>query len=82
MALDSKAVFAMKLKKLNLEDSLNDFIRLGWDTLGKFAFSANYIPGKADDSVFISDVVIPLFQRMTTLLKRLRCAVSVMKPAP
>ena len=62
MALDSKAVFAMKLKKLNLEDSLNDFIRLGWDTLGKFAFSANYIPGKADDSAFVSDVVVPLFQ--------------------
>ena len=62
MALDSKAVFAMKLKKLNLQGSLNDFERLGWDTLGKFAFSANYIPGKADDSAFINDVVVPLFQ--------------------
>ena len=69
MALDSKAVFEVKLKKLNLQDSLDDFVRLGWDTLGKFAFSANYTPGKADDSSFVADVVIPLFNDANPLQK-------------
>ena len=69
MALDSKAVFEVKLKKLNLQDSLDDFDRLGWDTLGKFAFSANYTPGKADDSSFVADVVIPLFNDANPLQK-------------
>ena len=59
--LTSKAVFKAKLKKLDLLGSLNDFVRLGWDTLGKFAFAGNYTPGKPDDTPFVNEVVIPLF---------------------
>ena len=29
----------------------------GWTTLGKFAFSSNYVPGSSDDSSFITRVV-------------------------
>ena len=61
MALNSKAVFEAKISKLGMSVNLNDFKRLGWDTLAKFAFAANYVPGKADDTPFVNDVVIPLF---------------------
>ena len=44
MALESKAVFSARLTKLGLGAWESEFTRLGWETLGTFAFAANYVP--------------------------------------
>ena len=61
MALESKAVFAARLVKLGLADKSEDFVRLGWGTLGLFAYATNYVPGRADDTNFVTDILFPLF---------------------
>ena len=61
-AIDSKAYFVARLKALGLDDLTQDFERLGWTSMGSFAFSANYVPGRADEGPFIDEVVRPLFQ--------------------
>jgi hypothetical protein len=43
MALDSKAFFAARLNKLELGSHKDQFERLGWDTMAKFGFAANYV---------------------------------------
>ena len=61
MALESKAVFAARLAKLGLADKRDDFQRLGWGTFGLFAYATNYVPGRVDDTLFVTDILMPLF---------------------
>jgi hypothetical protein len=61
MALDSEAFFTSRLSQLGLEDHVNAFAALGWTTMAKFGFGANYVPGRADEAPFINDIIVPLF---------------------
>ena len=61
MALDSEAFFPSRLSQLGLEDHVNAFAVLGWTTMAKFGFGANYVPGRADEAPFINDIIVPLF---------------------
>jgi hypothetical protein len=69
MAFDSKAHFQSRLNELGIANLSSEFTRLGWDTMSAFAFSANYIPGRSDDSNFISEVVIPLTTEADSIKK-------------
>jgi hypothetical protein len=60
MAMDSKAVFAQRVSELGLTAFSNEFIARGWDTHGNFAFASTYVPGAADDTKFVEQVVMPL----------------------
>ena len=60
MAMDSKAVFAQRVSELGLGSFSNEFTAKGWDTHGNFAFASTYVPGAADDSKFVDQVVMPL----------------------
>ena len=60
MAMDSKAVFAQRVGELGLGSFSNEFTAKGWDTHGNFAFASTYVPGAADDSKFVDQVVVPL----------------------
>ena len=60
MALDSKAHFSARLRALGLSELQAKFAEIGADTVGSFASSANYIPGKQDDAPFLEDIVVPL----------------------
>ena len=59
-ALDSKAFFFERVGVIGLGDVKDRFIELGWDSMANFAFSANYVPGRSDDTPLIDDVVVPL----------------------
>jgi hypothetical protein len=61
MALDSQAFFNVRLIQLGLEEHVNAFAVLGWTTMAKFGFGANYVPGRADEAPFINDIIVPLF---------------------
>ena len=60
MALDSKAHFVARLSTLGLKELFPKFETMGATTMGSFAFCANYVPGKPDETSFIEDIVIPL----------------------
>jgi hypothetical protein len=62
-SLDSVAVFKARLAKMRIGDLFSDLERLGWDTLGSFAFAAgaNMNGSSVDDKAFNEHVVIPLF---------------------
>ena len=60
MSLDSKAFFESRVRSLGLGDILEEFVKLGWSTLSQFAFAANHAPGRADETAFVNDVIIPL----------------------
>ena len=60
MALESEVVFVERVTKLGLADIWPKFQARGWKSMGEFAFAANYAPGQADDSVFITEIVAPL----------------------
>ena len=57
MALDSKAVFTARLEKLGLGAYKDEFTAKGWTTLAEFGFSTNYVPGRHDETQFLTDVV-------------------------
>ena len=59
-AVNSSAVFQGRLKALGLEDLTPLFIDKGWSTYNEFAFSASYMPGNPDESVFVEKVIVPL----------------------
>ena len=61
--LDSVAVFKARLEKMRIGDLFSDLERLGWDTLGSFAFAAgaNFNGSSVDDKTFNELVVTPLF---------------------
>jgi hypothetical protein len=61
MALDSQAFFTARLLSLGLDHVSNGFSTLGWTTMAKFGFGANYVPGRADETPFINDIIVPLF---------------------
>jgi hypothetical protein len=61
MALDSEAFFNARLVQLGLEEHVNSFATFGWTTMAKFGFGANYVPGRADETPFINDIIVPLF---------------------
>ena len=60
MALDSKAHFSARLSALGLNELQKKFHEIGANTMGSFAFCANYIPGRPDDSNFLEEIVVPL----------------------
>jgi hypothetical protein len=68
-SLDSVAVFAKRVEELKLGPYLNEFTTLGWDSMGSFAFSCAFSPGQADDSSFLSEVVVPLLKDPAHVLK-------------
>eukprot|EP00973_Karenia_brevis_P057187 7955903-Karenia_brevis.AAC.1 len=49
-----------RVKELGLPEHSKALEAKGWNTMGMFAFSANYIPGGADDAPFIEEVVVPI----------------------
>ena len=61
--LDSVAVFKARLERLKIGSLFGDLERLGWDTLGSFAFAAgaNFNGSSIDDKAFNDLVVTPLF---------------------
>ena len=75
MALDSTAVFALRIKELGLEEITNNMEGEGWNTHAAFAYSCAYTPGTADDASFQNDVVFPILgndpRKLKTTLKRL-----------
>eukprot|EP00973_Karenia_brevis_P057697 8026594-Karenia_brevis.AAC.1 len=60
MALESAPYFNKRVKELGLSEHLATMQGLGWSTMGAFAFSANYVPGGADEKPFIDEVVAPI----------------------
>ena len=60
MALDSKAHFPGCLAALGFADLQSKFEEIGCTTMAEFAFSAKYIPGEQDDTVFLEEIVVPL----------------------
>ena len=57
--LDSPAVFQQKLAERGLQDLTDAFSDAGWNTLGNFAFAANFTPGAPgqDDSTFQTQIL-------------------------
>jgi hypothetical protein len=55
--LESVASFQQRVTTLGLEDTWPKFIEKGWTTYASFSFSVNYVPGAADDKVFMSELV-------------------------
>ena len=71
MAIDSEAVFANRLKELDLHDLRDKFVNAGWKTYGNFAFAVpSQGAGAVDETVFRAQVVNVL------------CEVSNSDPAP
>ena len=63
MSIESKVYFTSRLEALGLADLTDSFERAGWTTVSTFAFAANYAPGRADETPFIKEVVIPLLKK-------------------
>lgn len=63
MAVDSRAVFSLRLAELGLGELQEKFDGAGWNTHGAFAFSVPQVPGGlVDDEVFKTRVVSRLFE--------------------
>ena len=61
-SIDSKAVFHLRVKELNLDDLWDTFERLGWSTHGNFGFASTYLPGSGmDDSLFLTTIYDKMF---------------------
>lgn len=61
MALDSKVVFAERLRDFGLSGLAETFEDKGWTTLATFAFATAYTPGQQSEDVFKSEVLAVLF---------------------
>ena len=57
-AVDSKAVFAARVKFLGLGEFLDRFVELHWSTHAELAFVSGARPGH-DDNKFVEDILIP-----------------------
>ena len=60
MALYSTAVFADRVSQCQLGAHQATFETLGWNTLGAFAFAANWQPGNPNERPFLEEIMIPL----------------------
>ena len=60
MITDSEAAFEERVTELGLAEALPELRVKHWDTFGSLAFASSYVPGVADDAVFIRDVVTPV----------------------
>ena len=74
-ALESKAVFRARGLVLGLDDAvLVAMANLGWHTVGSYAFACSYVPGQGDDSLFKTDVLLPVLgslnHPMASVLRR------------
>jgi hypothetical protein len=56
--IDSEASFFERFNELGLQEHTARFNGMGWNTFGKFAFSADYIPGSADSTPFDNAVAV------------------------
>ena len=70
-SLDSKAVFAAKVKALGLGDFLDAMREQGYETFGEFAFAENF-QGTADDTKWIKKVAEPILKENMRKLPALR----------
>ena len=61
--LDSSAYFKARLVALNLGEFMEKFDKFEWNTMAAFAFSANFVPGRTDDSVLVEKVFGKIFGR-------------------
>ena len=69
-AVDSKAVFAARVKHLGLGDFLDTFTTLHWTTHAELAFVTGTRPGQPDDK-FDDEVLIPGLGRTDHPLKHI-----------
>eukprot|EP00973_Karenia_brevis_P060517 8416797-Karenia_brevis.AAC.1 len=60
MAVESAAYFRQRATALGLADHVDTMVALGWQSMGTFAFAANYVPGSADETSFVAEVVVPI----------------------
>jgi hypothetical protein len=60
MALDSKAVFADRVRVLGLGAYQAKFEEKGWDTIANFAFASLYVPGVSAAQLLMDEVVTPM----------------------
>ena len=55
--IESEAVFKQRCQELGMSDELFEALRLkDFKTMGRFAYSCNYMPGAADDTGFLAMV--------------------------
>eukprot|EP00973_Karenia_brevis_P077275 10733524-Karenia_brevis.AAC.1 len=75
MTLDSESYFVSMLKRLGLSEYEKQLSELGANNAGNFAFLSNFVPGSADDSSFVLEVVVAVLgeanHRLKPSLKRL-----------
>ena len=54
----SAAVFNARIVQLNLQEHKPRFLAAGWLTHADLAFAPGYVPGKAEDDSFRTDIVL------------------------
>ena len=59
--LESQAYFKSRLANLKLAEFEKKFIDRDWTTMASFAFAANYVPGRSDETILVEKVFKKIF---------------------